>query len=230
VVVYAVGAAEDEEGTEGYRLATVSGDVLAAASVDGGASFGPSVEVSSLTASTTPGLRAPPLPSAVVGPDGRLYVTWEDCRLDPTCSRDRIVLSTSADGQAWTSPTPVGPGTSSSDQFVPGLAADPASGGGQRLAVAYYSMPQSCAARASCPGIDVWLTRSADGGNTWSRPQRLDAQPMRLDWLANTAGGRFFGDYVSTSYVGGRAMPVYSLAIVPFGGGLREAIMALQTG
>jgi hypothetical protein len=95
--------------------------------------------------------------------------------------------------------------------------------------VAYNSMPQACAVRPSCPGIDVWLTRSANGGTTWTRPERLDAQPMRLDWLPR-AGGRFFGDYISTSFVGGRAVPVYSLAVTPFGSTLRQAIMALQTG
>ena len=52
---------------------------------------------------------------------------------------------------------------------------------------------------------------------------------MRLDWLPR-AGGRFLGDYISTSFVGGRAVPVYSLAVEPIGGQLREAIMALQTG
>jgi hypothetical protein len=231
-VVYASGATEDgEEGGDGYRTAPLSAEVLAVTSTDAGASFGQSVQVSSLATAPTPGLRAPPLPSADVASDGRLFVAWEDCRLDPTCSRNRILLSSSTDGQTWTSPTPVGPSTPGSDQFVPGLAADPATAGSsQRLAVAYYSMPQACDARVDCAGIDVWLTRSADGATAWSRPQRLDAQPMKLDWLPNTDGGRFFGDYISTSYVGGRAMPVYSLAVTPFGGKLREAVMALQTG
>jgi hypothetical protein len=232
VVVYAVGAAEDDEegGGEGYREAPLSAEVLAATSLDGGATFGTSVEISSLSVSDTPGLRAPPLPSADVAADGRLFVSWEDCRFDPTCSRDRIVLATSLDGQTWSAPTAVGPATPGGDQVVPGLAADPAtSGSRQRLAVAYYSMPQACAARVDCVGIDVWLTRSGDGGATWSRPERLDAQPMRLDWLP-LAGGRFFGDYISTSFVGGRAVPVYSLAVAPFGGKLRQAIMALQAG
>jgi hypothetical protein len=49
---------------------------------------------------------------------------------------------------------------------------------------------------------------------------------MRLDWLPQ-AGGRFLGDYISTSFVAGRAVPVYSLAVAPFGGELRQAIMAL---
>jgi hypothetical protein len=170
------------------------------------------------------------LPSADVAQDGRLFVAWEDCRFDPACGRNRIVLSTSPDGQTWSSPAPVGPATAGSDQFVPGLAVDPAtSGSGQKVAVAYYSMPQACAARADCPGLDVWLTSSGNGGTTWARPQRLDAQPMQLDWLPR-AEGRFLGDYISTSFVDGRAIPVYSLAVTPFGGKLRQAVMALQKG
>jgi hypothetical protein len=231
VVVYAVGAAEDdeEEGGDGYRT-QAQADVLASTSSDGGASFGPSVEVSSLLVSPTPGLRAPPLPSADVADDGRLFVAWEDCRFDASCSRDRIVFSTSADGQVWTPPAPVGPDTPSADQFVPGLAVGPGPGGrGRVLAAAYYSMPHGCASRASCPGVDVWYTASSDDGRTWRAPRRLDAQPMRLDWLPRTSGGRFFGDYISTSFVEGKAIPVYSLAVTPFGGKLRQAIMILWT-
>jgi RTX calcium-binding nonapeptide repeat (4 copies) len=221
VVVYEV------SGEQGPSL---SDEVLAAQSADGGTSFEPSVQVSSLSWFSTAGVRAPPLPSADVASDGRLFVAWEDCRLDPSCSRDRILLSTSIDGQTWTAPSPVGPPTAAADQIVPGLAVDPATAGpAQQVAVAYYSLPDACADRPDCPGVDVWLTTSADAGASWARPQRLDARPMRLDWLP-LAEGRFLGDYISTSYVGGRALPVYALAVAPFGAKLRQAIMALQTG
>jgi hypothetical protein len=227
-VVYAVGAAEEDEGSgEGFRLAPLSAAVYSAMSTDGGATFPSNVEVASLLESPTAGLRAPALPSSDVAADGRLLVSWADCRFDPTCSRDRIVLSTSADGMIWSRPAPTGPATPGADQVVPGLAVDPASPTGQSVAVAYNSMPADCAARPSCPGIDVWLTTSSNGGASWMRPQRLDAVPMRLSWLPR-AGGRFFGDYISTSFADGRAVPVYSLAVEPFGGKLRQAIMALQ--
>ncbi len=205
-----------------------SDEVLAARSTDGGASFEPSVPVSSLSWFPTSGVRAPPLPSADVASDGRLFVAWQDCRLDPSCQRNRILLSTSPDGQTWTAPAPVGPATPGADQVVPGLAVDPAtSGPAQRLALAYYSLPAACADRPACPGVDAWLTTSADAGTTWSRPQRLDARSMRLDWLP-VAEGRFLGDYISTSFVGGRAVPVYSLAVPPVGQEFRQAIMALS--
>jgi hypothetical protein len=213
----------------GERGPSSSDAMMATRSIDGGATFEESAQVSSVSWSPVPGLRAPPLPSADVAPDGRLFVSWEDCRFDPACNGDRILLSTSPDGQTWTAPTPVGPATPGADQFVPGLAVGPKAGGGQVVAVAYNSMPRGCAARPSCSGIDVWLTRSVDGGTTWTRPQRLDAVPMRLDWLPQ-AQGRFLGDYISTSFVDGQAVAVYSLAVTPFGGKLRQAIMALRTG
>jgi len=218
VIVYA---------TSGDQEPSFADEVLAARSTDGGASFAPSVRVSSLSFTPTAGLRSPPLPSADVGADGTLFVAWEDCRFDPSCARDRIVLSTSPDGLTWTAPSPVGPPTPSGDQFVPGLAVDPTtSGPGQRIGVAYYSLPSACATGSGCAGVDVWLTTSANAGASWTRPQRLNAQTMRLDWLAQ-AEGRFLGDYISTSYVAGRPVPVYSLAIPPLSGELRQSIMAL---
>ena len=52
---------------------------------------------------------------------------------------------------------------------------------------------------------------------------------MQLDWMP-VAGGHFLGDYVSTSYVGSRPVAVFTLAVAPWGGKLRQAIMALRPG
>jgi hypothetical protein len=38
---------------------------------------------------------------------------------------------------------------------------------------------------------------------------------MPLRWLADGGLGRMVGDYISTSYAGGRAIPVVSLAVEP---------------
>ena len=223
VVVYELG------GEQGPSL---SDEVLAATSTDAGATFAPSVHVSDLNSTLVPGLRAPPLPSADVAADGRLFVAWHDCLTKQPCLTNRIVVSTSSDGQTWSAPDGIAPTTSQVTQFVPGLAVDQAtSGASQHLAVAYYSLPTTCPPGpppgTGCPRVDVWLVSSANGGATWSAPQRLDAEPMQVDWLP-VAGGRFLGDYMSTSFVAGRPIPVYSLAVQPWGGKLREAIMALQ--
>lgn len=226
VVVYAVGRAESED--EGGEAESISnGEVFATTSTDGGASFATSVPVSNGESAAVSDLRAPPLPSADVGSDGRLFVAWHDCLAEQSCTRNRIVVSTSPDGQTWTPPAPITAPSTALTQFVPGIAVDPATRGSTaHLALAYYTETQ-CAAGSTCPHIDAWLVRSTNGGATWSAPQRLDAVPMQVDWLP-VAGGHFLGDYISTSFVAGRAVPVYALAVAPWGGKLREAIMALQ--
>ena len=126
----------------------------------------------------------------------------------------------------WSSPVPIAPAGATEAQFVPGLGVDPStSGAGQRAAVVYYGLSRTCAREVPCPRIDAWLVTSANGGARWGPPRRLDAQPMRIDWLP-LANGRFLGDYLSTSYVAGRPVPVFALAVAPWGGKLREAIMA----
>ncbi len=47
------------------------------------------------------GLRTSPLPSAEIDGDGNVYVAWEDCRFEPKCAANDIVLSTSTDGVSW---------------------------------------------------------------------------------------------------------------------------------
>ncbi len=48
----------------------------------------------------------------------------------------------------------------------------------------------------------------------------------RWRWVADTGLGRMLADYVSVSYVGGRPVPVLSLATEPEGGDLRQSIYA----
>ena len=47
---------------------------------------------------------------------------------------------------------------------------------------------------------------------------------MRGGWIADSDIGKFVGDYISTSYVRGKPMPVFALATRPVGGRLRQAI------
>jgi hypothetical protein len=201
--------------------------IAAARSADGGASFGGATRISELESTDVPGIRAPPLPSADVDASGRVYVAWSDCRFQDECTSNDIVLATSRDGATWTPParvpfTDVRPEV---DHFVPGLAADPRSG---EIAVAAYSLPRpdGCNALVACPGVDVSIVTSANGGGEWSRTQRLDSRAMS-PWSMPTAGiGRMLGDYISTSYVGGRPVPVFALASPAQGDDLRQAIFA----
>src|SRR6186997_156284 len=205
----------------GARLPGAS-EIAAVRSTDGGESFSTPVRVAALENTEPGGMRAPPFASVEVDRAGVVYAAWSDCRFSEQCAAD-IVLARSADGVTWTEPTriPTGVADGSVDYFLPGLAVDPAtSGRTTRIAVLYHTLEQAqnCDPRYGCLVVDVGLIISRDAGATWTRPQQLNAVSMPPVWLADTALGRMLGDYVSTSWVGGRAMPVFSLATAPIGG------------
>jgi hypothetical protein len=182
-------------------------------STDGGSSWSNATVVSPITDhNVAGGLRTSPLPSAEVDADGKVYVVWQDCRFRAGCSSNDIVMSTSTDGLVWTPVVriPIDLVTSTVDHFIPGLGVDRASSGSAaRLALGYYYYPV-----ANC-GSNCQLTAgfisSQDGGATWSPPTQISF-PMNLSWIASTSQGRMVGDYISTSFAGGKAHPVYSIA------------------
>ena len=53
---------------------------------------------------------------------------------------------------------------------------------------------------------------------------------MKLGWLARTTLGFMLGDYISTSFVEGKPMPVFALAAPPVKGSLREATFVTVRG
>ncbi len=53
---------------------------------------------------------------------------------------------------------------------------------------------------------------------------------MTLTWLPNTTQGRMVGDYISTSYVGGTARPVFTLAAASSGTTFSQFMYAPATG
>ena len=182
-----------------FRMAAVR-------SLDGGVSLTPAVPIAPAEFDGSGIVRDPPLPSAEIAGDGTVYLVWPDCGLRPDCSGNDLVFSSSADGVTWTPLARIPTGAFNS--VVPGVAVDPASSGAaKRLAVAYYTM--------SARGLDVFFVASADAGATWSPPQRLSAQTMSLQWLPATTQGLMVGDYISTSFAGGNAVPVFAVASRP---------------
>ena len=184
-------------------------------SVDGGTTFAPRVGIAPVSMDNVSGLRAPPLPTATVDASGKLYVAWSSCAFRAVCTGNVIVFSSSTDGVAWTLPKRI-PGTGA-ESFVPGIAADPNVAG--RLGVVTYV--------GTADGrVGVTETSSRDGGATWAKPQRLDAQLVSPAWLANTDSGRFAGDYVGATFSAGRFVPVFALAEKPVAGQLHEFMMS----
>jgi hypothetical protein len=201
-------------------------EIVATRSLDGGVSFSAPVRVAPLATTSIPAVRTFPLASAEVDGAGKMYVAWEGCAVAGACSTSRIVLSTSSDGISWTPAQVVTSAPSTVDHFLPGIGADPLTPG--RLALVFHSIPDDCADDSACPGIDVFQTTSKDGGRTWTKQQRLTAEPVALDWIARTRIGLMLGDYVSTSYVRGRPVSVFVLAAARVGSRFREAVFAYR--
>jgi hypothetical protein len=148
-----------------------------------------------------------------------VYVVWQDCRFRQGCKSNDIVMSTSTNGTTWTSVVrvPIDNTGSKVDHFIPGLAVDKStSGGSARLGLAYYYYPNGKCSASNCQLL-VGYVSSANGGGSWTAPTQL-AGPMSLSWLPNTSQGRMVGDYISTSFSGSAAIPVFAVASAPTGG------------
>ena len=183
-------------------------------SSDGGASWSGALPVTPARYAPHPGFRAGPISSAEVGADGNAYVAWADCSRRAGCATNDIVFIRSADGIGWSAPTRIPTGTA--DAELPGLAADPSRPG--RLALAYYTLRGST--------LDVGFVSSRNGGARWTKPARLNSRSFPMAWIARTSLGSMVGDYISTSFAGGRAVPVFALATAPRGATLHEAMFS----
>jgi len=208
----------------------VSNSMLAFSSSDGGTTWSSTVSISSITDHAEQGgLRSTPLPSAEMDAAGTVYVVWSDCRFRVNCTANDLVLSKSSDGVTWSMPAriPVDPTTSTIDHFIPGLGVDPGtSGSSAHLGLAYYYYPTSNCGTVC--NMDAGFISSEDGGSTWSTPTKL-AGPMQTTWLPNTFSGRMIADYISTSYVNGKAITVFAVAKAPNGNVFDQAIYTPTT-
>ncbi len=203
--------------------------VVVARSTNGGVTFGRAELVAERFEEQIIGVRAPVLVTADVDAAGRVYVAWGDCRFSPDCDTNGIVFATSTDGVRWTAPRRVRfPSSPGVDWFVPGIAVAPGTSGARaQLAVAAYAVTRAYGCR-DCDTVNAFAITSPDGGRTWGPARRLNAEPMQVLWLADTAVGRMLADYVSTSFAAGRPVAVVSLATRPqlgrvSPGGLRDA-------
>lgn len=191
------------------------GAIEGVSSLDGGATFGPPARITTL-ANRSSLLRAPPLPS-VAETTGGVIALWPDCSAHPGCTSNDISISESGDGRTWSAPRVVASG---GDYLTPTIGAS-----GDAVAVLSYVRLD-----LFCCRLGVRLFRSSDGGVTWGPPTRLDARPMQIPWLARsvvqegTVG--FLGDYQAVAFSGTRAVPVFTAALSPGAGSIRQDLYA----
>lgn len=209
----------------GYGFA-LADEIAALRSVDGGVTFAAPQRIAAIDESEVRGVRSPPFPSVEVDPGGTVYVAWQDCGFSEDCSVIDIAFVRSRNGVAWSAPTRVPTGSGDVDRFMPGLGVNRNTlGANARVAITYHSLPV-CGGFV-CPGIDVWLIRSANGGGTWGPPRRLTAESMPLLWIADTGLGKMLADYISTSFAGGVPIGVFAVASAPVGETFQQAIFAV---
>ncbi len=188
-------------------------------STDGGVSWGRSITISSVnTFQGNSTLRSVglPFPSTGIDKAGKIYVVWSDCSFRKNCNTNDLVLITSTNGTKWTKPAriPIDPLTSTVDHFIPGLGVDRStSGNTAHLAATYYYYPKANCADSTCQ-IHVGFTTSTDGGKTWTAGKNL-AGPMKISWLPASQNGPMLADYLSSSYVNGKAFGVFMVAQAP---------------
>jgi BNR repeat-like domain len=212
-------------------LGSTSG-IAAFTSTNGGASWNSSVSISSETDHQVASIRTEPLPSAEIDSTGKVYVAWQDCRFESGCSENDIVMSTSIDGNTWSSVQriPIDAVASGVDHFIPGLGVEPStSGSTAHLALAYYFYPNANCTTSTCQ-LEVGFVSSVDGGNSWSTSTTLTPSAMNLTWLANTTDGYMVGDYISTSFSDGKAFPLFISASAPNGTQFNESLFTETTG
>ncbi len=193
--------------------------IIAWRSTDGGATWSSTVTVATVSDHAQAGsLRSEPLPSAEIDASGKVYVAWKDCRFRSGCKANDIVYSTTTNGTTWSAVTrvPIDATTSGVDHFIPGLGVDPTtSGTTAKLGLTYYFYRTS-ACGTSCQ-LEVGYIQSNNGGSTWSAHTDV-AGPFPVSQTPNTSQGRMVGDYISTSWIGGKAIGAFAVAKAPSGG------------
>ncbi|MBV9823522.1 MAG: exo-alpha-sialidase [Actinobacteria bacterium] len=205
--------------------------IIAWRSTDGGSTWSSTVTVATVSDHAVAGsLRSEPLPSAEIDGAGKVYVAWQDCRFRSGCKANDIVYSTSTNGTTWTAVTrvPIDTTTSGVDHFIPGLGVDPTtSGTTAKLGLTYYFY-RTAACGTSCQ-LEVGYIQSNNGGSTWSAHTDV-AGPFAVSLTPNTTQGRMVGDYISTSWIGGKAIGAFAVAKTPSGSAFDQAIYVPTTG
>jgi hypothetical protein len=203
--------------------------IIAYRSADGGASWSSTSSVSNVRSHTQAGsLRSGPLPSAEISDDGTAYVSWSDCRFRSRCRSNDIVYSTSTTGQTWSTVkrVPIDATNSGVDHFIPGLAVT-GSGAATKLGLTYYFYRQA-ACGSSCQ-LEVGYVQSSSAGSTWGAHVDV-AGPFSVTRTPNTTQGRMVGDYISTSWLGGRAYGAFAVAQAPSGGFAFDQALYVPSG
>jgi hypothetical protein len=141
------------------------------------------------------------LPEIGTGPNGELYVVWQEATLAESGSAIAFVKSLDG-GLTWTDPVRINtrPDVQAFTASVEALADG-------TIGVTYYDLRFNTPDPATLP-TDYWFLHSHDGGNTWIETR---VTPTSFDQkLAPFAGGLFLGDYVGLTTAAGEFRSMFT--------------------
>jgi hypothetical protein len=134
-----------------------------------------------------------------------IYLVWQDARFTGGL-RDQVAFSRSTNGGiTWSAPVVVSANLAT-QAFTPSV--DVADDG--TIAITYYDFSADTVAS---PTLDTqyWVTKSTDGGLTWSAREEITDGPFDMR-SAPFANGFFTGDYEGLESAGSTFLPLVSLA------------------
>jgi len=149
-------------------------------------------------------------PSFTISPDGTLYVAWSN-RTDGLTTGHALVLLTKSTtgGLTWTTPVVAGNVTLRS-AFFASVAAE----GAKNVNVVFLAMDDVPTGTAPGPGVvqyDAYLTRSTDGGATFSPPLMISTATSDPDGSStNSLRAQFLGDYITAVADGSHVYAVWT--------------------
>jgi hypothetical protein len=139
--------------------------------------------------------------TAAVGPNGTIYVAWQDARFS-SGTNDGIALAYSIDdGMTWSTPVEIN-GDPSAQTFTPTLNVSAAG----VIAVTYYDLRNAHYSTTELL-TDCWIVTSSDGVNF---TESHLSGPFDLQLAADTDQGFFLGDYQALTNDGAEFEPFYA--------------------
>ncbi|HEY1523214.1 MAG TPA: sialidase family protein [Solirubrobacteraceae bacterium] len=164
--------------------------------------FAPPVDISANQTAGVPAQRAGTLPAAAADPkSGTIYAVWEDSRFRTDGTNDAVISRSSDGGLTWTPPRRVNPG--SAQNHVDHYNVTVAVGAGGSVHVAYRQRNQSAKGPLYTPWIDTYYQESTNGGNSFTKPLRVDRVRSNAYYDAFSRDGAFEGDYNQITSAGG---------------------------
>lgn len=142
------------------------------------------------------------IPDIAAGPNGVLYLVWQDQTFAPSGSA--IVFASSTDGgQTWSAPRRINtrPDVQAFTASIEVLADG-------TVAVTHYDLRFNTPDPATLP-TDYWFLHSHDGGATWSET-RVTSQSFDMK-RAPFARGLFVGDYAGLAARGNTFLTAYGV-------------------